>query len=141
MIIYKESEFKMGFEKNYKRFGYSKILRKDIGIFPDFIMLKNDKQVRVELETRVSNFIIHGHSIKDVDDVLCIEKDINLNTNVIQVDDLTFVPKERITITIDKELLKWLDLNIEERIFANRSHGFEFLIKKSMKEDKNGQNK
>jgi len=40
--------------------------------------------------------------------------------------------KERITVTIDKELLKWIDLRIKEKIFANRSHGFEFLIKREM---------
>ena len=36
--------------------------------------------------------------------------------------------KERITITIEKDLLEWLDRKVEEKIFANRSHGFEFLI-------------
>lgn len=36
--------------------------------------------------------------------------------------------KERITITIDKELLKWIDKKIQEKIFANRSHALEFLI-------------
>lgn len=45
--------------------------------------------------------------------------------------------KERITITIDKELLDWLDKRIDEKIFANRSHGIEFLIKQKM-EEKNG---
>ena len=44
--------------------------------------------------------------------------------------------KERITITIDKELLKWLDDKIASRQFANRSHGFEFLIKQK-KESEN----
>ena len=43
--------------------------------------------------------------------------------------------KERITITIDKELLNWLDKNIKNKIFANRSHGFEYLINKSKKEN------
>jgi len=44
--------------------------------------------------------------------------------------------KERITITIDKNLLNWLDKKIEEKYFANRSHGFEFLIKQQiLKED------
>lgn len=43
--------------------------------------------------------------------------------------------KERITITIDKKLLKWLDENVEKRIFANRSHGFEFLIQKKIEEN------
>ena len=42
--------------------------------------------------------------------------------------------KERITISIDRELLKWLDKKVSKRIFANRSHGFEFLIAKDMEE-------
>ncbi|HLG25103.1 MAG TPA: ribbon-helix-helix domain-containing protein [Candidatus Nanoarchaeia archaeon] len=36
--------------------------------------------------------------------------------------------KERITITLDKELLSWLDKKVSNKVFANRSHGFEFLI-------------
>lgn len=43
--------------------------------------------------------------------------------------------KERITITLDKKLLAWLDKKIEEKIFANRSHGFELLIMQKIKED------
>ena len=42
--------------------------------------------------------------------------------------------KERITVTIDKELLKWIDKRVDEKIFANRSHGFEYLIKRAMEE-------
>jgi metal-responsive CopG/Arc/MetJ family transcriptional regulator len=38
--------------------------------------------------------------------------------------------KERITITIDKELLDWLDRRVRDKTFANRSHGFEYLIKR-----------
>ncbi len=44
--------------------------------------------------------------------------------------------KERITVTIDKELLDWLDKKIKLKIFANRSHGLEFLIKNKMIEEK-----
>ncbi len=36
--------------------------------------------------------------------------------------------KDRITITIDKELLSWVDKKIKEKVFANRSHAIEFLI-------------
>ena len=43
--------------------------------------------------------------------------------------------KERITITLDKDLLNWLDKKIEEKIFANRSHGLEFLLKRKMEEE------
>ena len=51
-----------------------------------------------------------------------------------QVDNLLRM-KERITITMDKELLNWLDEKIKEKVFANRSHGFEFLIKNRMDEE------
>ncbi|MFH1316517.1 MAG: ribbon-helix-helix domain-containing protein [Candidatus Woesearchaeota archaeon] len=45
--------------------------------------------------------------------------------------------KERITVTIDNDLLNWLDKRISDKVFANRSHGFEYLIKRRMenKED------
>ena len=49
--------------------------------------------------------------------------------------------KERITITLDKELLAWLDKKIEEKVFASRSHGFEFLIMEGIKEEKNEEKK
>lgn len=45
--------------------------------------------------------------------------------------------KERITITIEKELLDWLDGNVKEKVFANRSHGLEFLIKRKMDGEEN----
>ena len=41
--------------------------------------------------------------------------------------------KERITITLDKGLLNWMDSKIREKVFANRSHGFEFLIMQRIK--------
>jgi metal-responsive CopG/Arc/MetJ family transcriptional regulator len=44
--------------------------------------------------------------------------------------------KERITLTIDKELLVWIDKKVDDKTFANRSHGFEYLIKKKMDADK-----
>ena len=43
--------------------------------------------------------------------------------------------KERITITLDKRVLKWLDERVDKRIFANRSHGFEYLIAREMEEE------
>ena len=44
--------------------------------------------------------------------------------------------KERITITLDKELLDWLDKKIEMKIFASRSHGFTYIIAKRIKKGK-----
>lgn len=45
--------------------------------------------------------------------------------------------KERITVTIDKDLLEWIDKKVSEKIFASRSHGLEFLIKSKMVQEKN----
>ena len=49
--------------------------------------------------------------------------------------------KNRITVTLDEDLLEWLDHKIDERIFANRSHGLEFLIKKKMDDEKEAKKK
>lgn len=43
--------------------------------------------------------------------------------------------KKRITVTLNSEFLNWLDKKVKELIFANRSHGFEFLIKEKMNEE------
>ena len=40
--------------------------------------------------------------------------------------------KERITVTLDKEVLDWIDKNVANRTFANRSHGFEYLIQRQI---------
>jgi len=45
--------------------------------------------------------------------------------------------KKRITTTVDEELLKWIDKKVDEKIFANRSHSFEFLIKRAIEGEKN----
>lgn len=72
-----EFEMKKWFEKNFKKLGYSQIINKDGGIFPDFVMLRDGKKVRVELETISSNFLLHNHNITKVDELVCIEKNID----------------------------------------------------------------
>ena len=41
--------------------------------------------------------------------------------------------KERITVTIDAKLLKWIDGRVNDKTFANRSHGFEYLVFNDLK--------
>ncbi|MGI0007695.1 MAG: ribbon-helix-helix domain-containing protein [Nitrosotalea sp.] len=36
--------------------------------------------------------------------------------------------KIKLSITIDEDLIKWLDSQIKKKKFANRSHGFEYAI-------------
>lgn len=40
--------------------------------------------------------------------------------------------KERITISIDKEILKWIDSQIDKKEFGHRSHCFEKAVTKLM---------
>jgi len=36
--------------------------------------------------------------------------------------------KVKLSITIDEDLIKWLDSQIKKKRFANRSHGFEYAV-------------
>jgi metal-responsive CopG/Arc/MetJ family transcriptional regulator len=44
--------------------------------------------------------------------------------------------RERVSITLPKELLEWIDKKIEARTYANRSHAIEVLILEAMKREK-----
>ncbi len=44
--------------------------------------------------------------------------------------------KERITVTVDEKVLKWIDEKIKDRIFANRSHGFEYIIQRKIDDER-----
>ncbi len=39
--------------------------------------------------------------------------------------------KIKLSITVDEDLIKWLDLQIKKKRFANRSHGFEYALNKA----------
>jgi len=38
------------------------------------------------------------------------------------------MPKQRVTISISKEVLEWVDGQIEKRIYKDRSHAIEKLL-------------
>ena len=105
-VIRKEAEFKKWFVENHTKLGFSKIIRKDIGICPDFIMLKEGKEVGVELETVSSNFLSHKHSLDDVDEIICIIKDMELGKPVTAVDELEFVgnSNKKVTLSIEEDV-------------------------------------
>jgi len=44
--------------------------------------------------------------------------------------------KERVSLTIRKELLLWLDGKVEQLVYASRSHAVESLIAEKMKQEK-----
>lgn len=40
------------------------------------------------------------------------------------------------SITLDVEILEWLDRKVADKTFASRSHGIEFCIQRCMEADK-----
>jgi len=44
--------------------------------------------------------------------------------------------RERVSITLPKECIAWLDKKIDSRVYANRSHAIEVLILEAMKQEK-----
>jgi len=89
--IRNESDLQNWFKKSYKKIGFSKIIRYDEGGFPDFVVLEGNKKVKIELEIKSSNFLLHKHPIKKVDKVICIEKDVNLKIPIIELSNMKLV--------------------------------------------------
>lgn len=129
-IVRSEEEFKKWFEKNFRKLGYTKIIKDNKGKFPDFIMQKNNKRIGVELETRLSHFILHKHNIKRVNDIVCIEKDIKIKAKIKKVKGIKFIPKiKRISATIEKETLEIINKLVRSGRYRNKSHVIEEAIK------------
>ena len=108
ITIKDELEFSKWFEKNFEKMGYTGILKKDKRKFPDYIMLKDEKKIRVELELKLSNFILHNHPIDEVDEIVCIEKDIKLPIKSIKINELIYKNEKakRVSIVLDDNQLE-----------------------------------
>ncbi len=113
IIIRHESDFRNWFKKNYKKLGFSKIVQSNSRSFPDFIMLEDGKKVRVELETKSSNFIMHKHPVDRVDKVICIEDDFKLDVPTIKIKNLKLIKSAKINspYSFKSQILKLLKKN------------------------------
>ena len=89
--IRNESDFRNWFKENYHELGFSKIIKSNSDCCPDFIMLEDGIEIRVELEVKSSNFRLHNHSINDVDRVVCAIADIELPIPVIEVKNVEVI--------------------------------------------------
>lgn len=43
------------------------------------------------------------------------------------------MPRERVSMTLPKECVEWIDKKIKSRTYANRSHAIEVLVLEAMK--------
>ncbi len=139
-VVKNESEFKRWFMKNYKKLGYSSIVRKNIGRCPDFIMLRKNSNVNVELETVASNFLAHKHPLDKVDEVVCIVNDVGLEKPVIVAKEIEFKGSSKIKVTLSvdnkvySEFQKYCEKNaimLSKRLELE----MERILKKGVKKD------
>lgn len=105
--IHNEKELVNWILDNYSDIGYDEILEVNTKSFPDIIAIRDGKKVRVEVETRSSNFLLHKHPVDKVDEVVCIEEDVKVKT----LKGLKYVPKKakRVSIQLDDEQIKVLN--------------------------------
>jgi len=141
--IKNELDFKRWFEKNFRKLGYLKIIKKDSGIFPDYIMLREDKEVGVELETLLSNFLLHKHSLKDVDEIVCVEKDIKIKKPVIKARGLRYESDiVRVSATVNEETSNFINILLKKGSkYRNKSHVIESAIKLLKKDEEKNEKK
>jgi Arc/MetJ-type ribon-helix-helix transcriptional regulator len=44
--------------------------------------------------------------------------------------------KIKTSVALDKEILEWIDRQVEKKVFANRSHAIEYALQKLKEENK-----
>jgi predicted HTH transcriptional regulator len=110
--IRNESDLRNWFKKNYKKLGFSKIVKSNTSGFPDFIMLKNGEEINIELETKSSNFILHKHPTHNVN-VLCILEDVKLEVPTIVMGNIRLMKFEEgdSRYSFKKQILKLFKKN------------------------------
>jgi len=50
--------------------------------------------------------------------------------------EVTGMVRERVSITLPKECIAWIDKKVENRTYANRSHAIEVIVLEAMKQEK-----
>ncbi|MEI6058525.1 MAG: hypothetical protein WCP89_02025 [archaeon] len=119
MIINDELDFRQWFKDNHRKLGFSKIVKENFKGFPDFIVLKDGEEKRVELETLASNFIYHKHPVSETDFVVCVKKDVELKVPVIEIKNLKLVSflKKESEFSILNKIKRFIDSS-NERVFT-----------------------
>lgn len=85
--------FREWFENNFEILGFDKIKETKERGSPNFKMIKDGKEMGVELETLSSNFLKHGHDSEEIDLVLCLLKDEELPVETKEITELELAPE------------------------------------------------
>lgn len=136
-----EKDFCIWIRKNYRVLGFDRIIKENVrGASPDFIFEKEGKNIKVEVETLSSHFLIHKHKPSDFDLVICLVEDKKIPVKTIVVNGLEFDdPNSYFTnIRISSEDKKRLS---KYKIHNNQSFQEVIKILLDEKEVKNERNK
>ena len=49
--------------------------------------------------------------------------------------------KVRISVTLPKEIVEWIDRKVRERVYANRSHAIEVIVLEKIRRESQGQDR
>lgn len=104
-----EEQFSRWFVENYILIGFTQIYKQNRANFPDFIMIKDEKKVRVELETVSSNFIKHDHDASEVDLVICLVKDTELPVEILEINMFEFKTPKKSSVQLSNKTLALLN--------------------------------
>lgn len=105
-----ERDFNEWFYENYSLCGFDAIKERFAQQFPDYIMLKDGFEIRVELEVASSNFIAHRHDPAGVDVVLCLWIDKPISVPVIEILPFDYKPDVPIhTVKVDPNAKEIID--------------------------------
>lgn len=99
-----EEEFHRWVEENYFYFGFDSVIRSSKTRYPDMVVMKNGKQLRVEIETYSSNFLRHQHDPSKTDMVICLVNDVELPVKTIEIEKFTSPAVATISFIGDVEL-------------------------------------
>lgn len=83
-----ENHIRRWIKEHYKELGFDTVRGT---VSPDMIATKDGKEVKVEIETRSSNFIKHGHPSNYADLVICAEKDCELPIPIYEIEDAEYL--------------------------------------------------
>lgn len=140
-----ETEFAKWFEKNLDQFGFVRIVKKNLTSFPDYKLKNIDGKIKkVELELIGSDFINHRHDPKKVDLIVCVYSDKN-EIKGVPVLSVIEAPKtseaiterkQRVSLSLDSELIKEIDKDVDGIRVKSRSDAIETILKEYLEREK-----
>lgn len=115
-----EKDIQNYFESHFKRYGFDRV--KKTVIDGNFIGWKKDKQYKIEIERKSSNFLLHGHDPDKINVILVLinDRDIGCKEKIMQIEQSHF--------------LEWANAFKEDELIAKQKAVNEITFDTEIKE-------